>query len=390
MSALSTVLYLVREGLDDRQVLIIDRSEKVNNDRTWCYWTKNDHPFPEIVHKSWNQLSFFDDKGQISSAMRSYTYNMVKSIDFYSHVKEEISTYKNVTFHYGDVQGIQEEEDFVKVWVGDEWFSGKQVFNSIVNLSQFSPEGNEYFLYQHFMGWFLETDEHIFDPNDAVLMDFRTPQEGDARFFYVLPFSTNSALVEFTVFSNSLLTDKAYRIALSEYIKNHLGTEHFFIKEEEFGVIPMTNIKLGTWEGKRIHHIGTAAGQVKPTTGYAFINILNESKALASHILDKPNSTSRKRKRRFEFYDNLLLHILTYDGQQAKKIFSALFRNNPIYRILDFLSERSHLLQEAMIFSRIPNPPFIKALFARSLYQLKLFSKLNWKEKKLRNYYSRK
>jgi lycopene beta-cyclase len=72
-------------------------------------------------------------------------------------------------------------------------------------------------------------------------MDFRTIQREGTSFVYVMPFSATEALVEYTLFSKSLLEDGDYDVALKDYVHNVLGLLDYEILEKEFGVIPMTN-----------------------------------------------------------------------------------------------------------------------------------------------------
>jgi lycopene beta-cyclase len=155
-------------------------------------------------------------------------------------------------------------------------------------------------------------------------------------------------------------------LELGNYIEEKLQVEEFWVEEEEFGVIPMSNLTYPESESPRIIQIGTPGGSVKPTTGYAFLNIIRQSKEWADLLLSEEKDRSSAPPR-FTFYDNLLLHILQEEGHQASGIFSALFRNNPMHRILTFLSERSHLGQEALIFLRLPFLPFLRALGNRWL-----------------------
>ena len=366
-AALSTALYLVREGLTNQQILIIDKEEKIDNDRTWCYWSKSgEHPFPDIVSHSWSQLIFADYAGEVATKMNGYQYHLVKSSDFYARVKAELSAHTNIKFHYGSVDAIGEEEGGLQVKVGEEIFSAGKVLNSIINLQKIRPQHNEYLLYQHFMGWFVESPEANFEVGKAHLMDFRTPQLGQSRFFYVLPFSENKALIEFTAFSKDLLADHQYRSALSGYINEVLQIDGFTIEEEEFGIIPMTNVKLSQQRHPDLIHIGTAGQQVKPTTGYAFLNIQKSARVLARQLARGEQVKQISTTARFAFYDHLLLHILNEDAGQGAKIFSALFRSSPMSRILDFLGEKSTLLQEGLIFAGLPYTPFIKALLERN------------------------
>lgn len=370
---MSTALHMSRLGLGQKRILIIDQDKKGSNDRTWCYWSKGDHPFPELVHRSWTQLQFGDKVGLLTSSMQGYAYHLVRGEDFYKMALAELSDNPNISFLQQRVDNICSEAARVKVWAGDQVYTADYVLNSIVDRRKQAQEAGTYFVYQHFMGWWIESESADFAVDTATLMDFRTPQKEDARFFYVLPLSPKRALVEFTVFSEQLLDDRSYRAAIEDYLQQHLGIEDFTIEEEEFGVIPMTNGTLSSNYGERVISIGTAGGAVKPTTGYAFLRIQKEAKQLAKHLLRNSEVSKQAVARRFRFYDNLLLHILEKEGKMAATIFSALFRNNPMARILTFLEERSHLGQEIAIFSSLPFAPFLRACYQRWL--------LKWKKK---------
>ena len=45
--------------LKSKKILVIDKTKKNNNDRTWCYWEKKNGIFDEIVIKKWKSLQFF-------------------------------------------------------------------------------------------------------------------------------------------------------------------------------------------------------------------------------------------------------------------------------------------------------------------------------------------
>ena len=74
----------------------------------------------------------------------------------------------------------------------------------------------QYWLLQHFKGWYIETKQACFQPDSATLMDFRAEQNRGTAFFYVLPFSATKALVEYTLFSPNLLAENEYDEALKK------------------------------------------------------------------------------------------------------------------------------------------------------------------------------
>jgi hypothetical protein len=75
------------------------------------------------------------------------------------------------------------------------------------------------YLHQHFIGWFVKTEHPVFDADSALMMDFSVEQRGNTRFMYVLPTSPQEALVEYTLFSDTLLSEREYEQAISEYLE---------------------------------------------------------------------------------------------------------------------------------------------------------------------------
>jgi Brp/Blh family beta-carotene 15,15'-monooxygenase len=74
------------------------------------------------------------------------------------------------------------------------------------------------------------------------------------------------------------------------------------------------------------------------------------------------NSISLKKKKRYQFYDTLLLIILLYWPKEGKKIFSKLFSSQHVNTIFSFLDEQTSIAQEINIFKTLPIAPFLKSL----------------------------
>ncbi len=364
-AGLSLAYYLSKSTLRDKRVLIIDADEKQGNDRTWCYWSDKADIFEDIVFKQWPVLSFIDEKGEREGALGLMRYKMIRSIDFYRKVKTTLAALPNVKFLRGLISDMDSTSEGACVQVGEQRFEGSWVFNSCFRGGQEAAvrEKKHHFLLQHFTGWWIRCDKPQFDPGKGILMDFRTPQYNSTRFFYLLPVSEREALVEYTIFSPHRLHQKSYERALEAYLSDTLGIEKYEITEREKGAIPMTDKPFPAALGARIVNLGTVGGAVKPTTGYAFKNIQQQAQRIVQQLENENSPLGEPLlPTRFQFYDSLLLNILQDHGQHGKVIFSQLFHRNRMTTILRFLEERSHVGQEARIFSSLPLLPFLRAL----------------------------
>ena len=83
-----------------------------------------------------------------------------------------------------------------------------------------SPPGA---LLQHFLGYEITSNHDVFNPDTAILMDFRCDQSHGVHFIYYLPFTQRRALVESTLFSTSLVSEDFYDKAIKHYLANNLS-----------------------------------------------------------------------------------------------------------------------------------------------------------------------
>ncbi|MFC7666575.1 lycopene cyclase family protein [Hymenobacter humi] len=178
------------------------------------------------------------------------------------------------------------------------------------------PQKHRYLL-QHFVGWEVETEANAFNPEVVEFMDFRGEQHHEARFMYVLPFSARKALVEYTLFSEVPLAKAEYEAAIREYLATALGINNYRIVAEEVGAIPMTDHPLPAQAGKHIINLGTRGGRAKPSTGYAFKRIQQQSARLVEALAStgRPPADPTGDKWQFRLFDTLLLDIMQRRGK---------------------------------------------------------------------------
>ena len=100
-----------------------------------------------------------------------------------------------------------------------------------------------------------QTEQEIFNPEQAMFMDFSVEQKGNTRFMYVLPTSKTEALLEYTLFSHSHLETSEYESEIELYIQK-LGITNYKIVEKERGSIPMTCFPFWKNNTKNILNIG--------------------------------------------------------------------------------------------------------------------------------------
>lgn len=357
-AGLSLLVRMLQSGkFSDKQILLIDKAPKTDNDRTWCYWETSPGFFDHLVYRRWERLAFLSDEHTENMDVSPYQYKMIRGVDFYKYCFDQIARHANTEVVYTTITGWRQQEGTVYLATGGHEYAlgHATVFNSV-----YEPGESSLRLLQHFKGRVIETDMPCFRPGEATMMDFRVHQRHGTTFAYVLPFSETKALVEYTLFTKALLTPEQYDAELDDYIRQFLGIAAYRITEEEFGVIPMNNERL-RFKGKG-WQIGTAGGQTKASSGYTFRFIQKQSDAILQQLIaGRPLDQLRDTPRRFRFYDHTLLYILYHDKVPGKSVFSRLFKKNSPQQVLRFLDNESSLAEELKIIRALPVWPFFKA-----------------------------
>lgn len=363
MAGLSLAYYLTQSSLRDRSILILDREPKNRNDRTWCFWEKGEGPFESILFRNWERVEFHGPTFSDLLNMGDYRYKMLRGIDFYGFMARELARFPNIERRQATINRIKDTPQGGFLIADDEPLIADYVFDSTYPLNLKAPENHN--LLQHFKGWIIETEKPCFDVTRPRMMDFRVEQEGDCRFLYVLPFDERTALVEFTLFNDKLLTDAQYETALRQYIGLYLDTGNYKIQETEFGIIPMSDVPTKENPSDHIVRIGTSGGHTKASTGYTFQRTQRYLRELVQTLaqtgrVHRPVSWWQKR---YKFFDSIMLNVLEKHRFPADVMFSRLYEKNRADRVFQFLDEDNTFLQDLRVMNSMPKLPFTIAFF---------------------------
>jgi lycopene beta-cyclase len=362
MAGLSLLYRAMKLGIwEGQQIIVIDRSEKDTNDKTWSFWKRGESCFEELIRNQWHQLVFFSNDGtRVPLNSGGYTYNSIRSIDFYKHVFAYLSQFNNITFVQSNVLSIVSAGKTCILETSGQTYISTYLFNSVYH-PPLQRNDSQYFL-QHFKGVKIKTDAKLPAISEAWLMDFRTGQQHGTSFFYTMPTAGNELFLEYTLFSKSLLEMKEYDLEIKRYIQEVLHIYEYEILENEYGVIPMTDHPFQRFEG-HIIHIGTAGGDTRASTGYTFTNtqktvgrILHSFQS-EGHPFFKGENTGLKQ----QLYDATLLHVLAQGEYHGFQLFSDLFKNTAAYRIFAFLDAETSVFQDIFIMKSLRILPFLRS-----------------------------
>jgi lycopene beta-cyclase len=196
-----------------------------------------------------------------------------------------------------------------------------------------------------------------------TMMDYRLKDNQQTTFTYVLPFSANKALVEFTYFTSEVVNEVTYDAFIEKYIYDYLKIDSYKVIETEMGQIPMTNFPFEKYSTNKITKIGTGGGWVKGSTGYSFKHTEKKVAKIIENIKADKKPSSNLFTGRFKFYDKVFLKVLKDENHKGEWIFQQFYDKNSIQTMFRFLDEESTFLEELKIMWSLFSWSFIKSFF---------------------------
>jgi len=368
LSGLTIALRMSRDSFfQSATIAVLDQDLNKGNDRTWCFWETTPDLYEEVVTYTWPSVLIKGKGVDQTIDISPYSYKKVESEAMYAFAKAKLSSYSNITLIEGKIIDTDENDTKVTVRLRTQTLTAKHLLNSIYKPEILAHQQQKIVLQQHFVGWFVQTKEAVFNPKVATYMDFSVPKKGNCRFMYVLPTSQTEALLEYTLFSKELLPKTEYEQAIRDYLED-LGVTEYKITVREQGSIPMTTYDFTQHNTKRILHIGTAGGWTKASTGYTFKHSVKKSRDLVTYLKSGSDFTQYKLKNRWTFYDSVLLEALDKHNDKGAKIFTGMFKKGDVGPIFRFLDEESSLWDDLKVIWSAPKWLFLKAAL-RVLFQ---------------------
>ena len=363
MAGLQLALKFAEDNaFQNTSIALIDVSQKTENDKTWSFWSTDHNLWKSVIHKSWTSAEILTSDNTIQLQLYPYSYNSIRSIDFYTEAKSILKQHSNIHFIHDEVIAVS-EDDIIQVKTKTNHYSATHVFDSRIPETFHSKHNKSISLLQHFKGWIITTEYDAFDASKVTMMDYRLKDGNQTTFMYVLPFSKREALVEFTYFTDSIVPETTYDNFLKRYISEFLKIDNFSINDTEIGQIPMTTFEFSKFNTNNITKIGTGGGWVKGSTGYSFRLTEKKVSQIVENIKTNRVPSEGLFKSKYRFYDKVFLKVLKDDNHKGEWIFKQFYSKNKIKTMFRFLDEESTLLEDIKIMSSLFSWAFIKAFF---------------------------
>ncbi|MEX0844602.1 MAG: lycopene cyclase family protein [Balneolaceae bacterium] len=365
LSGLSLAWYLAKGGYKG-EVLVVDSVFAPANDKTWCFWTNQEPPFKEVIYKKWKKTWVSVLDYSTFRYLNEYSYYCIRSGDFKEYVLRELQKHKNFSLLEENILDFSSNSSkAVLLTKNGDSYLGNYIFQSALPPKDLDPKDIKYPLIQHFLGWEIKTYEPAFDPETFTIMDFDSEFKPGVGFMYVLPYTQQIALLEFTVFSEEPIDKKQYKKKIKHYLYHQFGLdkEHYEITRKEYGEIPMEDRPYLPYYDTNIINLGAVGGQTKPSTGYTFLRVQDYTSQLAQNLIQGFDPLPPKQSKfKYRYYDLLLLHILSNSTDESLRFFKSLFKKNKFDEIFRFLGEETNFRQDLKIMTSVPYMPFFKAI----------------------------
>ena len=366
-AGLSLLQFLMNDSkTSGMRVLLADQRLKPERDKTWCFWDDRALPDSHLLAHSWDTLGVRALGRDFEMPLSPFQYHCMRSDDYAREILNRARKSPNVTLIQTGIEDFSPDEKGAAMYTPYGTFKSPYIFQSALKVPDFEHMRVDISLRQHFLGWQIKADRPVFNPNKATFMDFDIPQKQAVTFAYVLPFSDREALVEYTFFSCSLLSEKEYEQGLADYLSDRydLRSEDYKILYREKGVIPMEDRRYPALYCDRVWNIGTMGGLTKPSSGYTFSRIRQHSARIVDALAEGRDPAIRPASSyRFRVYDIMMLYQIWRHPETAVQIFHDLFHKNRIELILRFLEEKTHPLEEIRLFSSLPWYPFFQSIY---------------------------
>lgn len=319
--------------------------------RTFCFFGKQslpDHLKPSTV---WNTVTFKGGNFERSIDVSSKPYVMIKGDEFFQETLEQLES-AGVAFYWNCAEVRIDKNN---IHTESQTFT----FDRVIDTA-FKKEDASSLAWQSFAGIWIRTENAVFDPSQAILMEIiESTPEAPVSFFYILPTSINTALVEHTTFSPEALTADYHLTRCHAWLANNIHCP-VIVENTEHGAIPMG---LQIRPPAEAITLGSSAGAIRPATGYAFVTVQKQAKTIARKMFENnPQTIEAPHPFWLTLGDRLFLRALRAAPPTGEILMTGLLSKCPADRLISFLSDDVTLAEAISVWCSIPKRTMLRAL----------------------------
>jgi len=351
---------------DPPRIILIDPRTEFPHDRTWCHWQLHPTPFDAAITNRWHDWTVRTPTVGTSRRSVRTPYVRVPSDRFYDLALAKLTTSPHVTLLRGiSVQAIENHPDHTQLHLSD----GRRIESTWVFDSR-PPQNDNAPWRQVFRGLELHSPAANLDTSTVTLMDFQSAGPDGIRFFYVLPLGRHTALVEDTWLVPRGKSPTCTDEQILHYSQENLSPTTWQIRHREEGNLPMGLLPSApsahsAVKKNRIIPWGTAAGAVRPSSGYAFSRIQRASETMTQYWSQhgRPDPTITHDSRLLAWMDRVFLRVMERHPERVPEFFLRMFDRVPPEALVRFLESEPRPADILQVMRALPPAPFLAAAF---------------------------
>ena len=360
-AGLSLAKHLSQKKQWAKKTLIIETRKAYTNDRSWCFWEPQKEDLrhyldPLITHK-WSKWQFSGAHFSLLHNVLGRDYCFIPSDVFYKDALEYIDKHPQMQLCQGlEALSVTPKQDGYLIELSDS----THIFSHQIIDTRPKPytDNTQSKLWQVFYGLEIKTPTAIFDDNQIGLMaDLQASQKG-TEFIYLLPFSKQHALIEWTQFSPKLISPDALASKLNLYLQSY-KTDFEIIRKEQ-AILPM-GLKMIKNTMPNVAFGGQVAGAIRPATGYAFLRIQKWARDCANQLaLGRKIQEKTPTQWLTHGMDMLFLDVLHQNPEMGANLFQALAQKVSPDALVRFLSDEARVPDYIQVIRALPAKLFLK------------------------------
>ena len=359
-AGLSLARELVEQGYLGR-VVILEQRTAYTNDRSWSFWSSNNEDDSALAAASWSRwrYSMADGRSSVHS-VEDIQYHYVPSDRFYRNASALIDRCPKVDLRLGTtINSIERSGQSLQVRCDDQVFNADFVIDTRPPKRQRLEKST---LFQCFSGQILRlAPGTIKDPATVELMTLMRSDDRGFIFDYLLPMSDQRVLVEATRFSNRIQDHEAMKGDLQRLIQRR-GFEALAIEHSEYAVLPMglPDPDPASSQPDGVVLAGTAAGALRPATGYAYLRIQRWARRCAAEMIRGNGPCPHPKDSRLQrWMDDLFLRVMRQNPDRIPDLFMRLAEQAGPASLVRFLSDRASLTDRIRVIKSLPVKLFL-------------------------------
>ena len=366
-AGLSLAMRLADAGSLSPTVLILEKRRRYTNDRTWCFWDVNNPALKDWIDYAWSHFQIKSGHRAFTRSCKNHPYLMISAKTFYQRAVAKVALNKRVTLSKNQtiIKVTKTEQQTWQINTQTSTYTADKIVDTRPSKSM---DSNDSVLWQLFVGVEVKTNANAFDPKQFVLMDFDETFTQGLGFIYVLPFSVNRALIEYTVFTDKVVPIDKLKECLTSALQAYLKDVDYKIIRTERGQLPMGNEKIKKSDDPSYIFAGLFAGAARPSSGYAFQRIQSWATECATQLIShQPLIPQQKDNTVLAIMDSIFLKVLKSNFLDSKpysaiNLFFCLFKKCNTSTIIRFLSDSATPLDCFSVVVSMPKRAFLKVL----------------------------